>query len=155
MNNIATQKLFNKNCTNNQSINPLTFTRLMEKKQNWLFLGALIAGLSVAMGAFGAHILESRLSDDDLSTYETAVTYQMYHALALLLLASLSKSIDDKDIKLIGWSFLIGIILFSGSLYILLLTNQSILGAITPLGGVAFLTGWFFLARLAYNLQRT
>jgi uncharacterized membrane protein YgdD (TMEM256/DUF423 family) len=127
----------------------------MKETTNWFFIGAIIAGLSVAMGAFGAHILESRLSDDDLSTYETAVRYQMYHALALLLLSGFSDRMSEKNHSRIGWSFFLGIIFFSGSLYVLLLTNQSILGAITPIGGLAFLTGWFLLARSAYNLQRT
>ena len=98
---------------------------------------------------FVAHALETRLSEDDLSTYETAGRYQMYHALALLLLAAFSNIMTLKESKIIGWSFFLGIILFSGSLYILLLTGISVLGAITPLGGVAFLTGWFYFARFA------
>lgn len=126
----------------------------MDRNPNWLFWGAFIAGLSVAMGAFGAHILGSRLSEDDLSTYETAVRYQMYHALALLLLSVFSNDMSEKESKFIGWSFLLGIILFSGSLYILLLTGIAILGAITPLGGVGFLLGWFYFARFAYAAQR-
>lgn len=122
----------------------------MEKKQNWLFLGALIAGLSVAMGAFGAHILESRLSEDNFGTYETAVRYQTYHAIALLLLAGLSDKFSESQINFVGWSFILGILFFSGSLYLLILTDLSILGAITPIGGVAFLMGWFSLARYSF-----
>ncbi|MCE7736105.1 MAG: DUF423 domain-containing protein [Candidatus Heimdallarchaeota archaeon] len=125
----------------------------MNRNSNWLFWGAFIAGLSVAMGAFGAHALESRLTVDELSTYETAVRYQMYHALALLLLSTFSNKMSEKESKIIGWSFLLGVILFSGSLYILLLTDISILGAITPIGGVSFLTGWFYLARFAFKVQ--
>ena len=117
----------------------------MKNNYLWIFFGSVFAGLGVALGAFGAHIFENRLSEDDLSTYETAVRYQMYHSFALLLLYTFSHTIPVQKVRIIGWSFVLGILLFSGSLYVLLITDISLLGAITPLGGVCFIFGWLSL----------
>jgi len=109
-------------------------------------LGACLGFLAVLAGAFGAHALRSRISPELLSVFETGVRYQMYHALALLAVAwILSRSPSG----LAAWSgalFVVGTVLFSGSLYLLALTGARWLGAITPFGGVAFLAGWICLA---------
>jgi uncharacterized membrane protein YgdD (TMEM256/DUF423 family) len=115
----------------------------------FLTLGALSGFLAVALGAFGAHSLRDRLSADMLQVFQTGVTYQMYHALALIGVGILLSrfSIDGSPwLTASGWLFVAGTVLFSGSLYALALTATSWLGAITPLGGVAFLLGWLALA---------
>lgn len=111
-------------------------------------LGALLAGVAVALGAFGAHALRARLEPRDLEIFETAVRYQMYHALALLAVAWLI-SRQAPGAGAAGWSFVVGVALFSGSLYLMVATGHRWLGAVTPLGGVAFLAGWLLLARAA------
>ncbi len=103
-----------------------------------LSLGALLGFIAVAAGAFGAHALKSRLSQDMLSVFEVGVRYQMYHALAILLAALLTASTA-------GWFFLGGTVLFSGSLYLLALTGIKTFGMITPIGGVILLIGWGIL----------
>jgi uncharacterized membrane protein YgdD (TMEM256/DUF423 family) len=118
----------------------------------FLLLGSVNGLLAVALGAFGAHVLKDRLSSDMLAVFQTGVQYQMYHALALILVAVLSRQITQ--IAAFGWSgwlFLVGIILFSGSLYALSLSGIKILGAITPLGGLAFLAGWSLLVWGAFK----
>lgn len=107
--------------------------------------GALAAALAVGAGAFGAHALRARLSPADLGTFETAARYQMYHALALLAVAWLVDRGHPRA-NAAGWAFLAGIVLFSGSLYVLTLGGIRWMGAVTPLGGVAFLVGWLLLA---------
>lgn len=109
-------------------------------------LGALSALLSVAAGAFGAHALRHRLTLEYLSVFETAARYQMYHALALLAAAWGASRWPGLLPKWAGWCFVGGTVLFSGSLYALALTGNRWLGAITPLGGVAFMVGWCCLA---------
>lgn len=109
-------------------------------------LGAVFAGLAVVLGAFGAHALRGALSPDDLATFEIGVRYQMYHALALLGVAWASTQWDAATVAVAGWAFVVGILVFSGSLYALVLTGQRWLGAVTPIGGVAFLVGWALLA---------
>jgi uncharacterized membrane protein YgdD (TMEM256/DUF423 family) len=105
-----------------------------------------VAGLiAVGFGAFGAHGLRGRLTPEMLAVFETGVRYQMYHALALLLVAALSPQLPGKAIAAAGWLFLAGIVIFSGSLYLLAVTGVTVLGAITPIGGVAFLAGWALL----------
>lgn len=117
----------------------------MTSKQQ-LIAGALLAGLSVALGAFGAHALHPTLEAfGRVDTYETAVRYQMYHALALLLCGILMQQKTHKFQETIGVLFLVGILIFSGSLYVLSLTNITVLGAVTPIGGLAFLAGWVML----------
>jgi uncharacterized membrane protein YgdD (TMEM256/DUF423 family) len=113
--------------------------------RTFLFLGALAGLLGVGFGAFGAHALRGRLSPEMLAVFETGVRYQMYHALALLLTSALAARTTGWLVTAAGWSFTAGIVLFSGSLYALALTGVTILGAVTPIGGVAFLLGWGLL----------
>ena len=108
----------------------------------FLLSGAVFAALAVAAGAFGAHGLKNRLGPELLGVFETGVRYQMYHALALILLAVLAARLPGRLTLFAGGFFIAGIMLFSGSLYLLSLTGQRWLGAITPLGGLAFLLGW-------------
>jgi uncharacterized membrane protein YgdD (TMEM256/DUF423 family) len=112
----------------------------------FLLAGAVAGFVAVAFGAFGAHGLRSRLSPDMLAVFETGVRYHMYHALALLLTAALAGRADSRAVVAAGWLFVAGIVLFSGSLYLLAVTGMTMLGAITPFGGVAFLAGWICLA---------
>jgi uncharacterized membrane protein YgdD (TMEM256/DUF423 family) len=114
----------------------------------FLGLGALAAGLGVALGAFGAHGLEGRVSPDRLDTFRTGVQYQMYHALALLVVGWLiqQSAAWGPLLHWAGYCFAGGIVIFSGTLYLLVLTDTGWLGAITPLGGVAFIVGWGLLA---------
>lgn len=115
--------------------------------QLFITLAAILGGLSVAAGAFATHALKPTLSDRALEIFETAARYQMYHAIALLLVALLlSRSESQSALLATGWAFIVGIIIFSGSLYALSLTDIKILGAITPLGGAAFIVGWLCLA---------
>jgi uncharacterized membrane protein YgdD (TMEM256/DUF423 family) len=109
-------------------------------------LGACSAFLAVAAGAFGAHALRARVGADLLATFETAARYQMYHALALLAVAWLTTRTPAPQVVWAGWLFVLGTVVFSGSLYALVLLNQRWLGAVTPLGGLAFLCGWLCLA---------
>lgn len=109
-------------------------------------LGSVSAIISVAAGAFGAHALRARLDPIALSAFETGARYQMYHALALLAVAWAASRWPSPLIRTAGWLFLAGTVLFSGSLYALALSNARWVGAITPLGGIAFLAGWACLA---------
>jgi uncharacterized membrane protein YgdD (TMEM256/DUF423 family) len=109
-------------------------------------LGALAAFIGVALGAFAAHGLKSRLDPAMLATFETGVRYQMYHALALLGVAWACTRWPGAWVNASGWFFVVGIVVFSGTLYALALTGVRWLGAITPLGGLAFLAGWLCLA---------
>ena len=118
----------------------------------FLLIGALAGFLAVAFGAFGAHALRTRLSPDMLAVFETGVRYQMYHALALLLVAAAAARFGGWMVTAAGWFFTAGIVLFSGSLYALALTGVTTLGAITPIGGLAFLIGWALLANVAAML---
>ncbi len=108
--------------------------------------GSLVALAGVAAGAFGAHTLRDILTADRLDVFETAVRYQMYHAFALFLAGWASEKYGSTQFVKAGWMFLAGVALFSGSLYILVATEIRWLGAVTPVGGMAFLAGWFFLA---------
>jgi uncharacterized membrane protein YgdD (TMEM256/DUF423 family) len=113
----------------------------------FILLGGLSGGISVALGAFGAHALRSRLSPERLETFETGVRYQIYHALALLGAAFATLHWPGSSLPLIaGWAFVAGTLLFSGSLYLLVLTGKRSWGAITPFGGLVFILGWLFLA---------
>jgi uncharacterized membrane protein YgdD (TMEM256/DUF423 family) len=116
-------------------------------ERRFFALGAVFGFLAVALGAFGAHALRSRLAPSDLAIYETGVRYQMYHALALLLVAwATSQWPAAGTLRAAGWLFVVGILLFSGSLYALALSGHRMLGAVTPLGGLAFLVAWVLLA---------
>lgn len=101
--------------------------------------------LAVAFGAFGAHIVEEILTPDRFNVYETAVQYHFYHALGLLIVGAVSLHIKNRWMKWSGYSLITGVVIFSGSLYLLTLFDISRLGAITPVGGVAFILGWLFL----------
>jgi uncharacterized membrane protein YgdD (TMEM256/DUF423 family) len=111
----------------------------------FFLLGALSAGLGVAIGAFAAHGLRGRLSDEMLAVFETGARYQMYHALALLAVAWATARWPGGALNGAGWCFVVGTVLFSGSLYALSVTGVRTLGAITPLGGVAFIAGWILI----------
>jgi uncharacterized membrane protein YgdD (TMEM256/DUF423 family) len=114
--------------------------------------GAIAAFLAVGLGAFGAHALKDRLAPEMLTIYQTGVQYHMIHALALLFVGLFSDRAGEKGVRFVaraGTCFLVGILIFSGSLYALALTGVRLLGAITPLGGICFLSGWVFLALAA------
>jgi uncharacterized membrane protein YgdD (TMEM256/DUF423 family) len=115
---------------------------------NWSVVGAILMALAVGLGAFGAHGLRNRLDAYSLSVYEKAVFYHFVHALGILLAASLARThgITPAGMARVGWLLLIGIVLFSGSLYALAISGVRVLGAITPLGGLAFIVGWVVLA---------
>lgn len=117
-------------------------------------LGCIFAFLAVAAGAFGAHALRERLPSTLLAIFETAARYQMYHALALLFVARAAATWPGRLTRLAGWAFVAGIVLFSGSLYLLSISGIRWLGAVTPLGGVAFLSGWAMLAAAGYRGAR-
>jgi uncharacterized membrane protein YgdD (TMEM256/DUF423 family) len=119
--------------------------------RTFFILGALSGLVAVALGAFGAHTLRDRLSTDLLSIFETGVRYQMYHALALLLTAWAITRWAGPFSVAAGWLFVAGTVIFSGSLYALSLSGVRWLGAITPLGGVAFIVGWLCLALAAWR----
>ncbi len=113
----------------------------------FFLLGSISGALAVALGAFGAHGLKSRLSATRLENYETAARYQMYHALALLAAFFAARQWPASALPAFaGWLFVAGTLLFSGSLYLLALTNERRWGAVTPLGGLAFIAGWVCLA---------
>ena len=115
--------------------------------QLFFILGSISGGLAVALGAFGAHALKARLTPDLLATFETGVRYQMYHALALLVVAiALARVPASGLLNAAGWLFVVGTLLFSGSLYVLCFTQKRWLGAVTPFGGLAFIAGWACLA---------
>lgn len=120
-------------------------------KSRFLFPAALCGFVGVAMGAFGAHALKTLLSEHYLDIYKTAVSYHMWHALLLAMIALLP---EHKWLSWAGYSLIAGILLFSGSLYALTILNISWLGMITPLGGLAFLAGWALLGSYAYQQQK-
>lgn len=109
-------------------------------------VGALLGGLAVAAGAFGAHVLEGQLPAERLATFELAVRYQMYHALALLAAAWAWGRWPGGATTAAGWLFLAGVLIFCGTVYALSLGSPRWLGAITPIGGVSFIAGWMALA---------
>jgi uncharacterized membrane protein YgdD (TMEM256/DUF423 family) len=117
--------------------------------QLWFLLGALLALIGVGLGAFATHGLRTRLSADALDVFETGARYQMYHALALLAVSYAAARWGGMLPNWAGGLFVGGIVLFSGSLYALSLTGTRVLGAVTPLGGLAFIAGWACLALAA------
>jgi len=117
----------------------------MTPKQT-LLIGSLLGALAVALGAFGAHALKELLTRNGrLETYELAVRYHFYHALALLLVGLLMNQYQSPALGRAAWLLLLGVILFSGSLYAYALTSNKVFAMITPIGGLAFLAGWAFL----------
>jgi uncharacterized membrane protein YgdD (TMEM256/DUF423 family) len=114
--------------------------------RTFLLIGSLAGFIGVALGAFGAHGLRGRLSAEALNVFETGVRYQMYHALAILIVSAALARFDVSAVRTAGWAFTLGIVIFSGSLYVLALTGIRTFGAVTPIGGVAFLAGWALLA---------
>jgi uncharacterized membrane protein YgdD (TMEM256/DUF423 family) len=121
----------------------------------WFFrLGVVSAGTAVALGAFGAHGLRTMVTAEMLAVFETGVRYQMYHALALVVIGLSLARLQGRGVAAAAWLFVAGTVLFSGSLYVLTLTGTRWWGAVTPLGGLAFLAGWASLltARVSRSL---
>lgn len=124
-----------------------------------LFFAAILAGLAVVLGAFGAHGLKAILAPDRLAIYETAVRYQFYHALAIFLAGLLQRLSPNSWIPRAAWFFIIGIFFFSGSIYLLAcrdvlgIQNWVWLGPVTPLGGLMFIAGWLSLSVAAWQSQ--
>lgn len=119
--------------------------------RTFFLLGALSAFLGVAAGAFGAHGLKARVDADALAVFEVGARYQMYHALALLAAGWAASRWPGTAVTVAGWLFVAGTVVFSGTLYLLALTGVKWLGAITPIGGAAFLAGWLALAWAAWR----
>lgn len=118
----------------------------------FLFLGSLNMFAAVALGAFGAHGLKARVAPEMLEVWQTGVHYHLAHGLGLLLIGILCRMLPEASlIPVGGWALQAGILLFSGSLYLLVLSGGKALGMITPLGGVAFLAGWLLLALAAWR----
>jgi uncharacterized membrane protein YgdD (TMEM256/DUF423 family) len=120
--------------------------------RHWATAGAVLAGLAVALGAFGAHGLRNHLSAADLATFDTGARYQMYHGLALLAVAWVAAKAPSRATDVAGWAFVAGTVVFSGSLYLLTLGGLRWMGAVAPLGGGSFLVGWGALAFAARRL---
>lgn len=120
--------------------------------RTFFIIATIFGGLGVALGAFGAHALRDRLTPDLIVTFETGVRYQMYHALALLgVVMALSRWPQSSLAAWAGWLFVAGIVIFSGSLYAFALSGQRWWGAVTPIGGVAFISGWICLMLVAWR----
>jgi uncharacterized membrane protein YgdD (TMEM256/DUF423 family) len=116
-------------------------------QRKWMMLGAVLTMLSVAIGAFGAHMLKGKIGADAIAVYETGVQYHMIHAIGLLIIGLTAGQLGPSTkLKWAARLLFIGIIIFSGSLYVLSISGIKILGAITPIGGVAFIVGWLLLA---------
>ena len=112
----------------------------------WFATGAVLCGVGVVLGAFGAHGLRARLAADMLAVFETGVRYHLIHALGLLAVAWAASRWPSAWVGAAGWLFVAGIVVFSGSLYVLAVTGARWLGAVTPIGGVCFIAGWVVLA---------
>ena len=124
----------------------------MDRHITWIIIGSVLAALVVSIGAFGAHGLKSKVSSEDLVIFETGVRYQMYHSLGLILIGILGFHFPSNIIQLPAALFIIGIIIFSGTLYLIPLTGLRWLGAITPIGGTALIAGWI---ALVYNIIKS
>ncbi|TAE58662.1 MAG: DUF423 domain-containing protein [Nostocales cyanobacterium] len=123
--------------------------------QIFLTVAAIFGGLSVAGGAFGAHALRDKVSERMLEIFETGARYQMYHALALLLVGILMSRLENPPMTLLvsGWLFIVGVVIFSGSLYAITFSGIKSLGAIAPLGGISLMLGWGALAITAATIK--
>ncbi len=121
--------------------------------QWWLVIGSVAGFFGVAGGAFGAHALKARLSEQMLANFETGTRYLLVHAVALLVVGVLASRKEVGDLSVVGWSFSVGMLVFTGSLWVLALTGQRWLGAITPIGGTALIIGWLALAMAAARGQ--
>jgi len=118
----------------------------MKDAKFFLVTAAILGFVSVALGAFGAHALKDRFAPEQLARFETAVRYQFYHVFALLGVSLLSKAWPELNFAPAGWAFLSGVIIFSGTLYLIDLTGIRMFGAVTPVGGALLLAGWALLA---------
>jgi uncharacterized membrane protein YgdD (TMEM256/DUF423 family) len=116
----------------------------------WILVASFYGATAVILGAFGAHALKARLAPEQLASWQTAVQYHLVHALALLALA-LFAAHSGRQVQLPAWLFSVGIALFSGSIYLLVLTGQRWLGPVTPLGGLCLIAGWISLAALHFG----
>lgn len=125
----------------------------MSAGAGWFAVGATAAGLGVMLGAFGAHGLKTRVSPEMLVVFETGVRYHFYHALALLAVGLAAARWESALVSAAGWLFVLGIVVFSGSLYLMTFGGPKWLGAVTPLGGLAFILGWAALAFAAWRSQ--
>ena len=122
------------------------------KNKHWFITAALCCGFSVGLGAFGAHALREILDEHSLHTWETGIKYMMFHSLALFIVTFTLHLFPEEDYpRYAGWAFLIGIILFSGSLFLLATIGIRPLGIVTPVGGILQITGWIFLAMFGYK----
>jgi uncharacterized membrane protein YgdD (TMEM256/DUF423 family) len=131
-------------------VNEPDLSSMNKASRRFLIAGAVSALLAVVLGAFGAHALGDRLGPDLMAIYETANTYHFYHSLALLSVGFLAQRSSGTKVSASGWCFIAGLLFFSGSLYALALSGVRILGAITPIGGVFFITGWALFALAVY-----
>jgi len=118
-------------------------------------MGAALGAIGIMLGAFGAHALKTRLSPEMLAIFETGVRYHMYHALALIAVGLSAARWPNAGLAQAGWLMLVGVVIFSGSLYTLALTGMRWLGAVTPLGGVAFIAGWTWFAVAVWRSLRS
>lgn len=123
---------------------------------NWVLIGSVFMALAVMLGAFGAHGLKDRLNEYSMTVYEKAVFYHFIHAIGILIVGVLARQgvVSATGGNRVGWLLSIGIVIFSGSLYALAISGVRVLGAITPLGGIAFIAAWLLLAYEATRTQR-
>ena len=119
--------------------------------REWIIVGSIFAVIGVLMGAFGSHGLKTRVTSEDLIIFETGVRYQMYHAIGLIILGVIGINFPYGMIQIPGYLFSLGILLFSGSLYLLVITNIRWFGAVTPIGGLCFIAGWILLSLNIYK----
>ena len=120
--------------------------------KSFIILGSILTGFAIIIGAFGAHIIKTKVPFEDLAIFETGVKYHFYHALGLILVGILGFYYPHETLKVSGLFFTIGILVFSGSLYLLVITDLRWLGALTPIGGFFYIIGWFVLA---FNIYKT
>ena len=116
-----------------------------------LITGAILAALAVLIGAFGAHGLKAKVSHEDLEIFNTGVSYHMFHALAIILMGVMGFNLPHYIISIPAYFMVTGVVIFSGSLYLLVITNLRWLGAITPIGGLCFIIGWFLFVYKVYQ----